>query len=71
MREDQAVFVSMPFARNPALPLPIGGARPDDVGWLKRLAWIVGIVIGVAIAFGGLIAGVDALVRLIVALNQH
>jgi hypothetical protein len=47
------------------LPLPIGGARPDDLGWLKRLAWIAGIAIGIALAFGGLVGGVDALTRLL------
>ena len=69
LREEQVGFdVALPPSA-PLLPLPLGGARPNDVGWLKRLIWIVGIVVGVAIAFGGLFAGVDALVRLIVALN--
>lgn len=65
MREDQAAFEAVPLARQPALPLPIGGARPNDVGWGKRLAWIVGITIGIALAFGALIGGVEALTRLI------
>jgi DNA-binding CsgD family transcriptional regulator len=65
MREDQAAFVAMPSSRGPALPLPIGGARPDDVGMWTRLAWIAGITIGIALAFGALVAGVEALTRLI------
>jgi DNA-binding CsgD family transcriptional regulator len=65
MREVQAAFETAPFARRPALPLPIGGARPNDVGILKRLAWIAGITIGIALAFGALISGVEALTRLV------
>ena len=65
MREEQAVFMAIPSSRRSALPLPMGGARPDDVGLLKRLAWIAGIVIGIAIAFGALVGGVEALTRLI------
>jgi DNA-binding CsgD family transcriptional regulator len=64
MREDQAVFTAFPPARRSTLPLPMGGARPDDVGWLTLLAWIAGIAIGIAIAFGGLVGGVEALTRL-------
>lgn len=65
MREDQAGFMTAPLARSPALRLPLGEARPDDVGWQKRLAWIAGIAIGIALAFGALIAGVEALTRLV------
>lgn len=65
MREEQAVFWTELPSRGPALPLPIGGARPNDVGWLKRLAWIAGIAIGIALSFGALVAGVEALTRLI------
>jgi len=65
MREEQAAYWAAPPTRKPALPLPIGGARPDDLGWLKRLAWIAGIAIGIALAFGGLVGGVDALTRLL------
>jgi DNA-binding CsgD family transcriptional regulator len=71
LREEQVAFETYFAPPAPVLPLPFGGARPNEIGWLRRLAWIVGIIIGVAIAFGGLFAGVDALVRLIVALNQH
>jgi DNA-binding CsgD family transcriptional regulator len=65
VREDQAAFLVAPQARRTALPLPIGGARPNDLDWLKRLAWIAGIAIGIALAFGGLVGGVDALSRLL------
>jgi DNA-binding CsgD family transcriptional regulator len=65
MREEQAVFETAPLARRPVLPLPIGGARPDDVGILKRLAWIAGITIGIALAFGALVSGVEALTRIL------
>jgi DNA-binding CsgD family transcriptional regulator len=71
LREEQVAFETGFPPPSPMLPLPMGGARPNDVGWLKRLAWIVGIVVAVTLAFGGLFAGVDALVRLIVALNQN
>jgi DNA-binding CsgD family transcriptional regulator len=65
MREEQIAFEAATPARRPALPLPIGGARPNDVGILKRLAWIAGIAIGVALAFGALLSGVEALTRLV------
>lgn len=65
MREEQAVFWTELPSRRPALPLPMRGARPDDVGWEKRLAWIAGITIGIALSFGALVAGVEALTRLI------
>ena len=51
-------------ASGPMLPLPLGETRPHDVGWLTRLAWIAGIAIGGALAFGALAAGVEALGRL-------
>src|SRR3954468_7789494 len=43
MREEQAVYRVASQIRTPALPLPIRGARPNDLGWQKRLAWIAGI----------------------------
>jgi len=65
MREDQAAFWVAPQNQRPALPLPMVGASPDDVGVITRLAWIVGIAIGVALAFGALVAGVESLTRLV------
>ena len=65
MREDQAAFWAAPSSRGPALPIPIGGARPNDLGLWTRLAWIAGIAIGVALAFGALAAGVETLTKLV------
>jgi hypothetical protein len=65
MREDQASFRFVSTAGAPTLPLPIGNTRPSDLGWLARLAWVVAIAIGLALAFGALVSGVEALVRLL------
>jgi DNA-binding CsgD family transcriptional regulator len=65
MGEEQVAFEAPPQAKVSALPLAIGGARPNEIGLGKRLAWIAGITIGIAIAFGSLIGGVEALTRLI------
>jgi len=64
MREEQMSFRITSTAGAPTLPLPIGTTRPSDLNWIARLAWIVGIAIGVALAFGALVSGVEALVRL-------
>jgi len=64
MREEQAGFAFVRPGGAPTLPLPIGNNRPGDLSWLMRLVWIVAIAIGVAVAFGGLVSGVEALVRL-------
>lgn len=63
LREEQAAFAVAPV-RAPMLPLPLGGARPDDLNWTMRLAWIAAITIGIALAFGALVSGIEALVRL-------
>jgi DNA-binding CsgD family transcriptional regulator len=67
MREEQAAFLVAPQSRKPPLPLPLPSreARPNDVRWQMRLAWIADIAIGIALAFGGLVGGVEALTRLI------
>ena len=65
LRESQTAFWAAPPGRTSALPFPIKGARPNDVGWLTRLAWIVGVAIGIALAFGALVAGVEGLARLL------
>ena len=64
LREEQVAFETYFAPPAPVLPLPLGGARPNDVGWLRRLAWIAAIAIGGALAFGALAAGVEALGRL-------
>jgi DNA-binding CsgD family transcriptional regulator len=63
LREEQMAYEAAipPGAR---LPFPLKEARPNDVGWGMRLAWIVSIAIGGALAFGALAAGVEALGRL-------
>lgn len=66
MREDQAGFdLAFHHPRTAAsLPLPIRGARPDDIGPWKRIGWAVAIMFGVALTFGVFVAGVEALSRL-------
>ena len=64
MREEQRRFNIVASGGAPTLPLPIGTTRPSDLNWIARLAWIVGIAIGVALAFGALLSGVEALVRI-------
>ncbi len=64
LRENQAAFGAMQMPRTPVLPFPIGGSRPSDLAWPTRLAWIAGIAIGVALAFGALVSGVETLARL-------
>jgi hypothetical protein len=66
MREDQAAFDAA-FRRSHStmiLPLPIGGAKPDDLKPWQRLGWAIAIMFGVALTFGVFLAGVEALSRL-------
>lgn len=65
MHEDPLSYDPSPPLREPILPLPWEGLRPTHVGWVKRLAWIIGIAIGIAFAFGALVAGAEALTRII------
>jgi DNA-binding CsgD family transcriptional regulator len=65
MREDQAAFWAPPQSRGPALPFPIGEARPDDLGVTTRLAWVAGIAIGIALSFGALVAGIEGVAKLL------
>jgi DNA-binding CsgD family transcriptional regulator len=65
LREEQMGFQLVSPGGAPALPLPIGDAKPGDLNWLARLAWIAAIAIGIALAFGALVSGVEALGRLI------
>jgi DNA-binding CsgD family transcriptional regulator len=61
MREEQASFTIVAPGGAPAFPLPIGDRRPGDLGWAARLGWVAVIAIGVALAFGGLISGLEGL----------
>lgn len=65
LQDEQAPFDATPPRLEPVLPLPLEGLRPTQVGWTKRLVWIVTIAIGVALAFLILIAAAEALTRLI------
>lgn len=46
-------------------PLPKRGTKAHDVKPLLRAAWIVAVAIAGAVAFGVLVSGVEALVRLV------
>jgi DNA-binding CsgD family transcriptional regulator len=63
-QEEQASFRIVPAGGAPTPPLSIGNPSPGDLGWLARLGLIAAIAIGVALAFGALLAGVEALGRL-------
>lgn len=64
LRENQAAFGTMQMSAAPMLPFAIGEVKPNDLAWPARLALIAGMAIGVALAFGALVSGVEALVRL-------
>jgi DNA-binding CsgD family transcriptional regulator len=66
MREQQAQFeVAASIRPWPVqMPLPIGGSRPDDLSWLRRLGWIIGIMLAIALVFGMFLAGLESLSRM-------
>ena len=64
MQDEQMPFMPM-RPREPLLPLPWEGLRPTHVGWPKRLAWVAAIAIGIVLAFGALLAAVEAFSRLL------
>ncbi len=66
MREEQAAFGPAPPLRPRRIrwPLPVRGGRPDDLTALQRLAWILGAMLLIALAFGVFLAGMEALSRL-------
>lgn len=65
MREEQASFRLVTPGGAPTLPFSIGGHRPGELNWVARLIWIVVITIGLAVAFGGLVSGIEGLVALV------
>lgn len=65
LQEDQEDYNAGRPQREPLLPLPLEGLRPTNVGWRKRLLWIVLIAIGSALAFGALLAAAETFTRLI------
>lgn len=67
MREDQAVFgmsISQPRSAL-RLPLPLARGDRNDLTMGQRLGWIVIIAIATALSFGAILAGLDALSRLV------
>jgi hypothetical protein len=44
--------------------LPVQSERPQDLSVLVRIAWILVIAVGVALAFGALVSAIEALARL-------
>lgn len=63
--EDEARLSPTPSAPSGLpLALPIRGGRRNDLGPWQRLGWIVAIAIGTALAFGALLAGLQALAEL-------
>ena len=63
LQEEQAPF-AISMTGMTALPLPVWGAKPHHLSWVKRLGWIVAVTIGLALAFGALVSAIEALVRL-------
>jgi hypothetical protein len=64
--EEQAGFTMLlpPRPRGLHLPLPFWGSRPSDLGWLRRLGWIIGIMFVTALMFGMFLAGLESLSRM-------
>jgi DNA-binding CsgD family transcriptional regulator len=50
--------------RSQRLPIPRYRGEKNYLGTVERMGWILAIVIGSALSFGGLIAGLEALSRL-------
>jgi len=69
VREEQIAFRTPAFASGGFvnLPFPTPGRERNDLNIVQRLGWIVSIAIASALAFGGLLAGIDALRRLFLA----
>ena len=66
MREDQRPFdAASPPPRDRSLHLPADGGGRNDLSLQQRLGWIVAIAIGAALAFGGVIAGLEALTHIL------
>ena len=51
--------------RRQCFPIPRYGGEKNNLGTLERIGWILAIAIGSALSFGALIAGLEALSRLI------
>jgi DNA-binding CsgD family transcriptional regulator len=67
VREEQLAFRTPAFVTGGGfvnLPIPTPGRERNDLSVVQRLGWILSIAIASALAFGGLLAGLDALKRL-------
>ena len=66
VREEQASFQALHWrpARALPFPLPIEGEGRNGLRPWQRVAWVVGIAIGTAIAFGAFLTGLQALAEL-------
>jgi DNA-binding CsgD family transcriptional regulator len=66
MREERALFEPFPIDRpdSISLPLPIRGGTPSDLSKVKRLGWIVALILLIALTFGFFVTGFEALSRL-------
>lgn len=66
MREERAVFEVLPSPSPDTLklPLPIRGGRPSDLSTAKRLGWIFGLILLIALTFAFFVTGFEALTRL-------
>ena len=66
VREEQASFKALPWQTTGSLslPLPLEGGRRNDLGAWQKVAWVVAIAIGTAIAFGAFLSGLEALAQL-------
>jgi DNA-binding CsgD family transcriptional regulator len=66
MREDRALFEPFPAEQPDSLPLPlpIRGGTPSDLNQVKRLGWIFGLILLIALTFGFFVTGFEALSRL-------
>ncbi|SDC45868.1 DNA-binding transcriptional regulator, CsgD family [Sphingomonas sp. YR710] len=67
VREEQVAFRAnaWPVQQSFRLPLPTAGGARNDLGYVSRLGWIAAIAVGTALSFGMLLAGLDALSRLL------
>jgi DNA-binding CsgD family transcriptional regulator len=66
MRDQQAIFEVFPTSPPDPLKLslPIRGGKPSDLSTAKRLGWIFGLILLIALAFGVFVTGFEALSRL-------
>ncbi|PTQ12288.1 helix-turn-helix transcriptional regulator [Sphingomonas oleivorans] len=69
VKEEQLAYEAAPAPTPPKrgymLPIPTSGRKRNDLDWKRRLTWIVAIAMLSALSFGMLLAGLDALSRLV------